>query len=82
MRKIGEAKRIKNTKTRKHRAINNWRLIIKTPCFRVSVFNFIKSSTLYSHSIVEGGLELMSYTTRLTPFTLLIISLETLAKNS
>ena len=41
MRKIGEAKRIKNTETRKHRAINNWRLIIKTPCFRVSVFNFI-----------------------------------------
>ncbi|SVA92192.1 uncharacterized protein METZ01_LOCUS145046, partial [marine metagenome] len=24
---------------------------------------------LYSHSIVDGGFEVMSYTTRLTPFT-------------
>ncbi len=36
----------------------------------------------YSHSIVAGGLELISYTTRFTPFTLLMISLETLAINS
>ena len=27
----------------------------------------------YSHSIVLGGFELISYTTRLTPFTSLII---------
>ena len=36
----------------------------------------------YSHSMVLGGLEEISYTTRLTPFTLLMISLETFAKNS
>ncbi|SMO77475.1 hypothetical protein SAMN06265379_10798 [Saccharicrinis carchari] len=39
-------------------------------------------SLYYSHSIVAGGFELISYTTRLTPFTLLMISLDTLAKNS
>ena len=31
----------------------------------------------YSHSIVDGGLELISYTTLLTPTTLLIILFET-----
>ena len=31
---------------------------------------------IYSHSIVAGGLELMSYTTRLIPLTLLMISLD------
>ena len=36
----------------------------------------------YSHSIVEGGLELISYTTLLIPFTLLIISLEINPRNS
>lgn len=36
----------------------------------------------YSHSIVAGGFELMSYTTRFTPLTLLMMSLDTLAKNS
>ena len=36
----------------------------------------------YSHSMVAGGLLLMSYTTRLIPFTLLMISLETSARNS
>jgi hypothetical protein len=36
----------------------------------------------YSHSIVAGGFELMSYTTRLIPFTLLMISFETLPRNS
>ena len=30
----------------------------------------------YSHSMVAGGFELMSYTTLLTPFTLLIIVLD------
>lgn len=44
------------------------------------IFNdFIPS---YSHSMVAGGFELMSYTTRLTPRTLLMISFETVAKNS
>lgn len=41
-----------------------------------------KKGFFYSHSIVAGGLELMSYTTRFTPLTLLMISLETLARNS
>ena len=36
----------------------------------------------YSHSIVAGGFELMSYTTRFTPLTLFIISLEIFIKNS
>ncbi len=36
----------------------------------------------YSHSMVAGGLLLMSYTTRLMPFTLLMISLLMWAKNS
>lgn len=36
----------------------------------------------YSHSMVAGGLELISYTTRFTPRTLLMISLETFARNS
>lgn len=39
-------------------------------------------TTFYSHSMVAGGFELMSYVTRFTPFTLLIILLETLPKNS
>lgn len=37
---------------------------------------------VYSHSIVAGGLLLMSYTTRLMPRTLLMISLLMCAKNS
>ena len=36
----------------------------------------------YSHSMVAGGLELMSYTTRFTPFTLLMMSFDTPARNS
>ena len=52
------------------------------------VFKTIKSPTLrsgfdnYSHSIVAGGFEEISYTTLFTPFTLLIISLEISAKKS
>ena len=42
----------------------------------------LRNSLDYSHSMVLGGLEEISYTTRLTPFTLLMISLETFAKNS
>ena len=38
--------------------------------------------TAYSHSIVAGGFEEMSYVTRLTPLTLLIMSFDTLARNS
>lgn len=36
----------------------------------------------YSHSMVAGGFELISYTTRFTPLTLLMISLETFPRNS
>ena len=36
----------------------------------------------YSHSMVDGGLELMSYTTLFTPFTRLMISLDTFERNS
>jgi hypothetical protein len=46
----------------------------------LAFFKLFKSN--YSHSIVAGGLLLMSYTTRLIPLTLLIISLEMWAKNS
>jgi len=46
------------------------------------VSNQILRCKSYSHSIVAGGFELMSYTTRLIPFTLLIISLEMADKNS
>ena len=46
--------------------------------------NYLTCSKIvyYSHSIVAGGLELISYTTLFTPFTLLMISLDTFAKNS
>ena len=42
----------------------------------------LRNSLDYSHSMVLGGLEEISYTTRFTPFTLLMISLETFAKKS
>ena len=37
---------------------------------------------LYSHSIVAGGLEVMSYTTRLIPFTSLTIRVDTVFSTS
>ncbi len=43
---------------------------------------FILMCVDYSHSIVAGGFELMSYTTRFTPCTLLMMSFDTLARNS
>ena len=49
-------------------------------CFHTPRFSYQQSP--YSHSIVAGGLLLISYTTRLIPFTLLIMSLETCAKKS
>ena len=42
----------------------------------------IQQQKNHSHSMVAGGFELMSYTTRFTPFTLLMISFETFAKKS
>ncbi len=36
----------------------------------------------YSHSIVAGGFDEMSYTTRFTPRTLFMISFDTSARNS
>ena len=40
------------------------------------------TSRVYSHSIVAGGFELMSYTTRLTPRTSLMIRVEIRARTS
>ena len=37
---------------------------------------------LYSHSTVAGGLEEMSYTTRLTPGTRLVMALEAASRTS
>jgi len=36
----------------------------------------MKQTLFYSHSIVASGFELISYTTRFTPFTLLMMLLE------
>lgn len=41
-----------------------------------SVYAGFRGSVNYSHSIVAGGLLVMSYTTRLTPSTSLIMRLE------
>lgn len=49
---------------------------------RMQLHIIVKVSKNYSHSMVAGGLELISYTTRLTPFTLLIISLDIFARKS
>ena len=48
----------------------------------VSCSHIVFCLIVYSHSIVAGGFELTSYTTRLTPRTLLMISLETSARKS
>jgi hypothetical protein len=54
---------------------------IAAPIERLSFFvSFVVSS--YSHSIVAGGLLLMSYTTRLTPGTQLMIRVEIRASKS
>jgi hypothetical protein len=50
--------------------------------FQIKLLHIVYCQLSYSHSIVAGGLLLISYTTRLIPFTLLMISLEILAKNS
>ena len=55
----------------------------QAPGFRFSIQRCSWTIRLvYSHSIVAGGLEEISYTTRLTPFTLLMISLDIFPKNS
>src|SRR5581483_5922245 len=41
-----------------------------------------KAALAYSHSIVEGGFELMSYTTRLIPLTSLTMREEIVARRS
>src|SRR5512135_281094 len=41
-----------------------------------------RSFGCYSHSIVAGGLDEISYTTRLTPLTSLMMRLETLPRSS
>src|SRR3954470_23756413 len=47
-----------------------------------SAINNRHSALPYSHSIVDGGLELMSYTTRLMPWTSLTIRDEMVASRS
>ncbi len=47
-------------------------------CNELTIFSII----IYSHSIVAGGFELISYTTRLTPLTLFIILFDISAKKS
>ncbi len=42
----------------------------------------IREADSYSHSMVAGGFDDMSYTTRLTPLTLFIMSSLTLARKS
>ena len=49
---------------------------LKILCYR------IKFKNDYSHSIVAGGFELISYTTLFTPLTLLMMSFEIFIKNS
>ncbi len=51
---------------------------------KIALFNKIPDilGIYYSHSMVAGGFELMSYTTLLTPFTLFIISFDVFCKNS
>lgn len=47
---------------------------------RPLVFYF--HSIAYSHSIVAGGFDEISYTTLFTPLTLLMMSFDTFARNS
>ena len=51
-----------------------WHLVTHAACSRDADAWFTDST--YSHSMVDGGFELMSYTTRLTPFTSLMIRLD------
>ena len=52
----------------------------------LQTFNFINFQhyelTYYSHSIVAGGLLLMSYATRLMPFTSLMMRVDTKSRKS
>lgn len=51
-------------------------------CGRPLLVQDLHDALPYSHSIVAGGFEEMSYTTRFTPRTLFIISFDRLARNS
>ncbi len=64
-----------------HQSIKNFYSIFKFH-FLISNFEFRIPHFFYSHSIVAGGLLLISYTTRLMPFTSLIMRFDTCAKNS
>ena len=58
-----------------------WLVDSSRPIFKLIVQALaVNSQILYSHSIVAGGLLLISYTTRLIPLTLLMISFEISAK--
>jgi hypothetical protein len=56
-------------------------LQITSILFRISTFKFV-TFTPYSHSIVLGGFELMSYTTLLMPLTSFTILVEIRSKTS
>jgi len=54
--------------------LNNKNKFSQTPLALLALLTPVKSrSRVYSHSMVEGGLEVMSYTTRFTAFTSLQI---------
>ncbi len=48
----------------------------------IASFSFNKITNFYSHSIVAGGFELISYTTLFIPLTWLMMSFEIRANNS
>src|SRR5690606_3524728 len=50
--------------------------------FHIFILTFLHYCKNYSHSMVAVGFELISYTTRFTPLTLLMISLEIFIRNS
>ena len=49
---------------------------------KMSIYKALKPVFIYSHSIVAGGLDEISYTTLFIPFTLFIILFETVSRNS
>lgn len=60
---------------------NYIRNVLKSPITASKYINDLNIA-IHSHSIVAGGFELISYTTRFTPRTLLMISFDTLARKS
>jgi hypothetical protein len=57
-------------------------LVSPSPCLRVPVSVLPRVRRTYSHSMVLGGLDEMSKTTRFTPFTSLMIRLDMMPRSS